>query len=109
MKFGGDTMHLVSRWHFRFLTVVIALAIGSGSAMNLWAQASYGSVFGQITDSSGAAIANATVTAKDVTKGTSVQGTTNSVGEYSVDHLIPDVYDISASAPGFKGAETKGI
>ena len=102
-------MHLVSRWHFRFLTVVIALAIGSGSAMNLWAQASYGSVFGQITDSSGAAIANATVTAKDVTKGTSVQGTTNSVGEYSVDHLIPDVYDISASAPGFKGAETKGI
>ena len=54
-------------------------------------------------------IPNATVTVKNVDKGTSVQTTSSSIGEYSVEHIIPDTYDISVSAPGFKGAEAKGI
>jgi hypothetical protein len=89
--------------------VVIALTIGGGSVPSLWGQAIYGSIYGQITDNTGAAIANAKVTVKDVGKGTSVQATTNSIGEYSVEHLIPDVYDIAVTATGFKGTETKGI
>jgi Carboxypeptidase regulatory-like domain len=108
MKCRGETMVSISRIQVRFLMVVMAIAIGV-SATNAWGQAVYGSVYGQITDASGAGIANATVSAKDVTKGTSIQGTTNSTGEYSIDHLIPDVYDITATAPGFKTADTKGI
>ena len=76
------------------LTVLIAVVVGGLSVASLWGQAIYGSIYGQVTDSSGAAIANATVTVKDVAKGTSVQATTNSIGEYSVEHLIPDVYDV---------------
>ena len=76
---------------------------------NLWGQAIYGSIYGQVTDASGAAIANATVTVTNVAKGTSVQTTTNSVGEYSAEHLIPDVYDVAVAASGFRGAESKGI
>ena len=64
---------------------------------------------GRSRTASGAAIANATVTVKNVAKGTSVQTTTNSVGEYSAEHLIPDVYDVAVAASGFRGAESKGI
>jgi hypothetical protein len=89
--------------------VLIVVAIAGWSATSLWGQAIYGSIYGQVTDSSGAAIANATVTVKDVAKGTSVQVTTDSIGEYKVEHLIPDFYNVSVAAPGFRGAETQGI
>ena len=93
----------------RYLVVLVALFVGGLSVANLWGQAIYGSIYGQVTDASGAAIANATVTVTNVAKGTSVQTTTNSVGEYSAEHLIPDVYDVAVAAGGFRGAESKGI
>ncbi len=102
-------MYSKTRTHLRGLTVLIAVVMGGLSVGSLRGQAIYGSIYGQVTDSSGAAIANATVTVKDVAKGTSVQATTNSIGEYSVEHLIPDVYDVGVAAPGFRGAESKGI
>jgi hypothetical protein len=73
------------------------------------AQAVYGSLFGTVTDSSGAAVPNATITVKDVAKGTIVTVTSNASGDYSVPHLIPDVYDLRVGAEGFKVFETKGI
>lgn len=73
------------------------------------AQAIYGSIFGQVTDPSGASVPNATVTVTDETKGTSVQVTTNQSGEYLVPHLIPDVYDVKASATGFRPVENTGV
>lgn len=88
---------------------MIAVAIGGWSTESLWGQAIYGSIYGQVTDGTGAVVSNATVTVKDVDKGTSVEATSSAIGEYSVQHLIPDFYDISVTAPGFKGTETKGI
>src|SRR5450631_1976317 len=73
------------------------------------AQSVYGSIFGSVTDKSGAAIPDATVTVTDEAKGTVVTVTSNGSGDYSVPHLIPDVYDLKVSAKGFKGFETKGI
>ncbi len=102
-------MYTTKRTNSRCLMVVLIVAIAGWSATSLWGQAIYGSIYGQITDSSGAAIANATVTVKNVAKGTSVQTTTNSIGEYSVEHLIPDVYDVAVAAPGFRGTESQGI
>ncbi len=102
-------MHPIFRTHFRVLMALLVVAIACWSVTSLWGQAIYGSIYGQVTDSSGAAIPNATVTVKDVAKGTSVQTVTNSVGEYSVEHLIPDLYDISVAATGFRGAERQGI
>ena len=102
-------MLLISRTQVRWLTLVIAVAIGGWSATSLWGQAIYGSIYGQVTDNTGAAIKNAPITVTDVTKGTSVQVNANELGEYSVQHLIPDVYDISVAAPGFQKQEIKGI
>jgi hypothetical protein len=73
------------------------------------AQAVYGSIFGTVTDSSGAAVPGATVTVTDETKGTVFTVTSNGSGDYSVVHLIPDVYDLKVNAKGFKAFETKGI
>ncbi len=73
------------------------------------AQSVYGSIFGTVTDKSGAAVPNATVTVTDEAKGTVVTATSNGSGDYSVPHLIPDVYDLKVTVQGFKAFETKGI
>jgi Carboxypeptidase regulatory-like domain len=66
------------------------------------AQAVYGSIFGTVTDSTGAAIPNAKVTIADVSKGTATTMQSNGSGDYRVDHLIPDTYQVSVEAPNFK-------
>ena len=86
--------------------LVIALA---SSTLPLSAQAIYGSIYGQVTDQSGAAVPNATITVSDESKGTSVQATSNQSGEYTVPNLIPDVYDVKAEAPGFRAVENNGV
>jgi hypothetical protein len=73
------------------------------------AQSVYGSIFGTVSDKTGAAVAGATVTVKDEAKGTVVTVTSNGSGDYTVPHLIPDVYDLKVTAKGFKTFETKGI
>ena len=66
------------------------------------AQSVYGSIFGTVSDKTGAAVPGATVTVKDEAKGTSVTVISNASGDYSVPHLIPDVYDLKVTAKGFK-------
>ena len=73
------------------------------------AQSIYGSIFGTVSDSTGAAIPNATITVTDVSKGTIVTATSNASGDYSVPHLIPDVYNLKVTAKGFKAFEATGI
>src|SRR2546422_8464391 len=65
-------------------------------------QAVYGSIIGTVTDPQGNAIAAAKVTVTSVTKNTSVEGTTNESGNYSVIHLIPDTYRVKVESSGFK-------
>jgi hypothetical protein len=66
------------------------------------AQAVYGSIIGTVTDEQGAAVVGAKVTVTSVSKNTTFEDTTNDSGNYSVTHLIPDVYKITIEAAGFK-------
>jgi Carboxypeptidase regulatory-like domain/TonB dependent receptor len=95
------------------LRTALALAIFACAFLMLHtparAQAVYGSIFGTVTDESGAAVPDATIEVTDVAKGTVVTVTSNTSGDYSVAHLIPDTYNLKASAKGFKAFETKGI
>jgi hypothetical protein len=95
------------------LRTALALALFACAGLVLITQASaqsvYGSIFGTVSDKTGAAVANATVTIKDEAKGTVVTVTSNPSGDYSVPHLIPDVYDLKVTAKGFKSFEAKGI
>lgn len=72
-------------------------------------QAVYGSIFGTITDQSGAAVVGAKLTVTSVQKNTQFETTSNGAGNYSVTHLIPDQYDVRAGASGFKAVESSGI
>src|SRR5437899_10245210 len=83
-------------------------------AISLWTppasgQAVFGSIFGTVTDPSGAAVPNAKVTVTSIAKGTSVETATNGDGNYSVTHLIPDVYNIKVEGAGFKSFEATNI
>jgi len=73
------------------------------------AQAIYGSIFGTVTDNTGAVVPGATITVTDEAKGTSVTAQSNDSGDYTVQHLIPDTYDIKVTAPNFKTFEQTGI
>jgi len=73
------------------------------------AQSVYGSVFGTVTDSTGAVVPGATVTVTDEAKGTVETATTNEAGDYNVGHLVPDTYDVKVDAKGFKSFVSKGV
>src|SRR3954468_21600147 len=77
--------------------------------MQSFGQAVYGSIFGTVTDPTGAVIPNAKVTVTDVRKGTSDSYTTNESGNYSATHLIPDIYKIKIEAQGFSIAQSNEI
>jgi hypothetical protein len=66
------------------------------------AQAVYGSIVGNITDSTNAAIPHAKVTVRDLGKGVSYTTVTNETGNYSQTHLIIGVYEVRVEAPGFE-------
>ena len=66
------------------------------------AQALYGSIDGNVTDPSNAAIAGATVTARNTGTGESRQTTTNTAGGYSFPNLYTGAYDVTVLAPGFQ-------
>jgi Carboxypeptidase regulatory-like domain len=72
-------------------------------------QAVFGSIFGTVTDPSGAAVANAKVTVTNDRKGTVDSATTNESGNYSVTHLIPDTYTLRIEGPGFKTIEQQYV
>src|ERR1700722_13554272 len=95
----------VGNWAVLAVLTVFALANPRLTA----AQAVYGSVFGTVTDSTGAVVPNATVTVTDVAKGTSQTAQSNDSGQYRVQHLIPDTYTVAAEAKGFNKVTTENV
>jgi len=72
-------------------------------------QAVYGSLFGTVTDPTGAVVPNAKVTITNVRKGTSDSVTTDPSGNYRVGHLIPDVYQVKVESQGFETSVSDNI
>jgi hypothetical protein len=73
------------------------------------AQSVYGSIFGTVTDASGAAIPGATVTVTDENKGTTLTAKSNDSGNYTVEHMIPDLYTVKVEMTGFATFETNHL
>jgi hypothetical protein len=92
-----------------FLIGVLALSVLVFLPSPASAQAVYGSIIGTVTDPNGAAVPNAKITVTNVRKGTSDTVTTNADGNYSVTHLIPNVYSVKVEAPNFKSSETPNV
>lgn len=73
------------------------------------AQAVYGSIYGNIADTTGAAVPNADVVVTDIAKGTSITVKSNDSGAFRADHLVPDDYTVKVSMTGFKNFQQNGI
>jgi hypothetical protein len=89
--------------------VLALLLLFTLSASPARGQAVYGSIIGTVTDPQGGAVVAAKVTVTSVTKNTSDQTTTNESGNYTVTHLIPDVYNVRIEAQGFKAQDIKNV
>jgi Carboxypeptidase regulatory-like domain/TonB dependent receptor-like, beta-barrel len=74
-----------------------------------WAQGNLGSIVGLVTDQTGAAVAGATVTILDVSRGVTRTLMTDSGGQYLATNLIPGQYTVSAQATGFQQFKRENI
>src|SRR5580704_1297922 len=75
----------------------------------LFAQAGRGAISGLVSDSSGAIISGAAITATEVGTGTKQTAVTTAAGIYSFVSLSPGAYDVSASQTGFETTVRKGV
>jgi hypothetical protein len=66
-----------------------------------WGQQASGAITGSVTDASGAAVANATVTARDVDRGTLMTTQTNSSGAYTFPQVTVGNLEVAVEASGF--------
>ncbi len=85
----------------RFYPTLLVCLVWLVCARPAAAQIASATITGKVTDSSGAAVANATVTIKSSASGEAVEAQTDASGVYAVKNLVPGDYEVSASAPGF--------
>jgi hypothetical protein len=85
------------------------LALNGLLAVTGFAQSNGGSLAGTITDPSGSAVANATVTATNVGTAQAVKTTSSSTGAYHFSDMQVGTYTLSATAPGFKKTDRVGV
>src|SRR6266481_6548500 len=98
----GDSMLFLSR---RLPGLVVAILFGATLA---WA-AITGSISGVVTDSSGAVVISATVTATETQTGIRSEITTDSKGFYNFPALPIGTYDVEIKADGFKLFQQKSL
>jgi Carboxypeptidase regulatory-like domain len=85
------------------LVVMMLLALTCGAHL-AWGQEVTAAITGRVTDPSGAAIAGASVTARDVARDVSYPTETNADGVYYLTRLQIGRYEIKIEAKGFRTA-----
>ena len=91
------------------LSVLLVMAALVFLAQSATAQQVFGSIYGTVTDQTGAGVPNAKVTITDQSKNTKFDVTTNETGNYTKERLIPGSYTVEVEATGFRKAVSKDI
>jgi hypothetical protein len=91
------------------LAVAMALLLSILCSHPVHGQVVGGTISGTISDKSGAVVANATVSLKNLATGVTTVVTTNAQGLYSLPNLLPGNYQQRVSAAGFETAIRNGI
>ncbi len=91
-------------WKLFLVLVLSAIFCGSGNA-----QLSTATMFGSITDSTGAVIPHATVTLTQTDTNFTRTVTTKDDGSYREEFLPVGPYKISVAAPGFRALQRSGV
>jgi hypothetical protein len=87
-------------------TILALLAFAVAPAL---AQINSGSMSGTVSDSSGAVIPNAKITATEAQSGTVYNTVANASGIYTLPTLLPGTYTVVVTAPSFKETQVKGV
>src|SRR5215469_8165735 len=114
--FGGhpvrsSVFHLVRALPLRrFGIIFLASGVLALSASQALSQTGgEGAIEGTVTDSTGAAIPNATVTAINQASNVNTTRTSTSAGLFSITPLIPGVYTVTVKADGFSALTQKNV
>jgi Carboxypeptidase regulatory-like domain len=89
-----------------FLMVVAALL---ALTVPLFSQGAVGTILGAVFDSTGGAIAGATVTITDVARGTTRVLTTDASGQWTAPSLLAGTYSVRAEFTGFQSVEQADV
>ena len=73
------------------------------------AQSFNGSIAGKVTDTTGAVVAGADLTLKNVGGGVEIKRRSTDAGEYAFRNLVPGTYELRASSAGFRPFVQKSI
>jgi hypothetical protein len=104
-----DMNHRFKAGTFGALLVAVALLVVCFGSITVNAQVLYGSLTGTVTDPSNAAVVGAKVDALEINKGIHQAAITDNRGFYRFYELLPGIWKITASAPGFNSAVTNDI
>ena len=93
-------------WQAAALGLVAVLFLGNAPA---FAQSTYGTILGTVTDASGAVIPNVQVTVQHQATGEQRTAPTDNSGDYLFVNMDPGTYTITASAPNFTTVKNEGV
>ena len=86
---------------------MFCILVGTGAYVQ--AQSTNGQISGLITDSTGAAVVNARLTAVNAATGVSYSNTSNGSGVYVLPQLLPGQYEMSVTKDGFGEIKRTGL
>jgi len=89
-----------------FIAVAFFMLVTAGTALS---QSDRGAIAGTILDSSGAIVQGAAVTATGANTGAVYKTTSTDTGAYRIPDVQVGVYNITATAAGFKTSEQQGL
>ncbi len=91
-------------------TVLFSVVAILGSAISVWGQGAYrAQLRGVVSDATGAVVAHAKVTIRDVGTNIASSALTDDKGSYYFTDLRPSTYAVKAEASGFRAAERTGV
>jgi hypothetical protein len=91
-------------------TVLFSVVAILGSAISVWAQGAYrAQLRGVVSDATGAVVAHAKVTIRDVGTNIASSALTDDKGSYFFTDLRPSTYAVKVEASGFRAAERTGV
>ena len=93
----------------RFQKLLFVSLVFFVSAGAVFGQKTSGSISGQTTDASGAAVPNATVTLLNSSTGVNRTVTSNAQGEYTFDDVAIGTYEVDVVAPSFQKTAVKNV
>ena len=91
------------------MRIVVLVALLVSAAANVSAQSLYGTLVGNVTDETGAALPGASVKVTQTETNLSRDVATNESGGYTVPNLLPGTYEVAVTLQGFKSYTARGI